>query len=126
MTRHLLKSKIHQAKITEANLYYEGSLTIDIELMEKADILTNEKVSVVNINNGERFETYAIPGRRGERQICLNGAAARRGHPGDRIIIITYCGLTDEEIPGHKPRVIVLDENNEVKILKEDITNELS
>lgn len=111
----MLKSKIHQATIREANLYYEGSLTIDRDLMEEADIFENEKVSVVNINNGERFETYVIPGERGSRMFCLNGAAARKGEVGDKIIIITYCVLEESEIKSHKPNVIILDNDNNIK-----------
>lgn len=119
--RTFLKSKIHQAMITQAELYYEGSLTIDENLMDKADILKYEKVSVVNINNGERFETYVIPGERGSGTICLNGAAARKGAVGDRIIIISYCDLEDHEIAGYKPNVILVDENNQIKEISDII-----
>jgi aspartate 1-decarboxylase len=112
MQRIMLKSKIHRATITEANLYYEGSLTIDRDLMKAADIVPYEKVSVVNINNGERFETYVIPGQAGSRTICLNGAAARKGAVGDRIIIISYININEEEISSHKPTMILVDENN--------------
>lgn len=110
----MFKSKIHRAAITQAELHYEGSLTIDRDLMDAADILPYEKVSVVNINNGERFETYAIEGKRGSRVICLNGAAARKGQVGDRIIIITYVSLSDEEAHAHKPNVLLVDERNEI------------
>ena len=118
----LLKSKIHRARITEANLYYEGSLTIDAEIMEKAGVLPYEKVSVVNINNGERFETYAIEGERGKKDFCLNGAAARKGSPGDEIIVMTY-GLYDEkEAETHKPTIVLLDKDNEIqKIYQETL-----
>ena len=115
MERFFLKSKIHRAKITEANLYYEGSLTIDTELMKEAGMMTYEKVSVVNINNGERFETYLIPGEAGSRVICLNGAAARKGTVGDQVIIISYCNLHDDEIAKHRPTVILVDEDNNIK-----------
>lgn len=115
MERIFLKSKIHRAKVTQAELYYEGSLTIDTELMEAADILSYEKVSVVNINNGERFETYVIPGQPGSRTICLNGAAARKGSVGDRIIIISYCNLSREEIKTHQPTVVLVDDDNNIK-----------
>lgn len=118
MQRLMLKSKLHQAKVTEADLNYEGSLTIDIDLMEEADIIENEKVAVYNITNGNRFETYAIIGNRGSRTIGLNGAAARLGAPGDRIIIVTYCNMDDEEAKNHKPDIIILDENNNVKFKK--------
>ena len=115
MKRIMLKSKIHRARITEANLYYEGSLTIDRELMLEADILDYEKVSVVNINNGERFETYVIPGKTGDREICLNGAAARKGAVGDEIIIISYTILDDEQAKQWTPTLLLVDENNNIK-----------
>lgn len=117
MERIFLKSKIHRATVTQAELHYEGSLTIDTELMEAADILTYEKVAVVNINNGERFETYVIPGERGSKTICLNGAAARKGQVGDRIIIISYCNLKKEEAENHIPTVVLVDEQNNIKSL---------
>jgi len=115
MQRTILKSKIHRAKITEANLYYEGSLTIDEDLMEAADILSYEKVAVVNINNGSRFETYVIPGERGSRVICLNGAAARLGAVGDEVIILSYVNIDSKELAGFKPKLILVDENNNIK-----------
>ncbi len=114
MQRTFLKSKIHRARITEANLYYEGSFTIDEEILAEADILPYEKVSVVNINNGERFETYVIPGEPGNRDFCLNGAAARKGTVGDEVIIISYVNLSTEEITNHKPTIILLDKNNNI------------
>ncbi|MFM7340715.1 MAG: aspartate 1-decarboxylase, partial [Bacteroidota bacterium] len=103
MERIMFKSKIHRATITQAELHYEGSLTIDTELMDAADLLPYEKVSIVNINNGERLETYIIPGERGSRTICLNGAAARKGVVGDRIIIISYASMSEEEARLYKP-----------------------
>ncbi len=115
MERIFLKSKIHRAKITQAELHYEGSLTVDTELLKAADIALFEKVSVVNINNGERFETYVIPGESGSGTICLNGAAARKGQVGDLIIIISYCHLKDDEIASHKPTVVLVDEDNKIK-----------
>lgn len=115
MLRHYCKSKLHHARVTQADLHYEGSLTVDEELLEAADIAPYEKVHVVNVNNGERFETYTIVGKRGSRVICLNGAAARLGHVGDQIIIITYAMLDEKEAKDHKPRVIILDENNDIK-----------
>lgn len=118
MYRTLLKSKIHRATVTDANLNYEGSLAIDPELMRLADILPFEKVDVVNINNGQRFSTYAIEGRPGSSEICLNGAAARLGSIGDLIIIITYIGLAPEEVAGHKPAAILVDEHNKVKSIQ--------
>lgn len=114
MNRIMFKSKIHRATITEAELHYEGSLTIDEELMESADLLEYEKVAVVNINNGERFETYVIKGERGSKVICLNGAAARKGQVGDRIIIISYTTLSDEESKVHEPTIVLVDENNSI------------
>jgi aspartate 1-decarboxylase len=111
----MLKSKIHRATITDADLNYEGSLTIDPQLMEKADILPFEKVDVVNINNGHRFSTYAIEGIPGSGDICLNGAAARLGNVGDLIIILTYINLPEAEIHQHQPIVILVDEANKVK-----------
>lgn len=117
MQRFLFKSKIHRAKVTEANLYYEGSITIDRELMEAADIIENEKVSVLNINNGERFDTYVIEGEYGNRDICLNGAAARKVAVGDEIIIISYAAVDDKEINSFRPTILLLDENNNIKSL---------
>ncbi|MCX6156176.1 MAG: aspartate 1-decarboxylase [Candidatus Kapabacteria bacterium] len=114
MQRIMFKSKIHRARITEANLYYEGSLTIDEDLMDAADILPYEKVSVVNINNGERFETYTIKGIRGSKVICLNGAAARKGAVGDEIIIITYMNLDNESALVYKPTIVLVDKNNSI------------
>jgi aspartate 1-decarboxylase len=110
----MLKAKIHRATITEADLHYEGSFTIDEDLLEEAGILPYEKVSVVNINNGERFETYAICGERGKRTFCLNGAAARKGQPGDKVIIIAYATMSEDEAKAHKPNIILVDENNNI------------
>ncbi len=115
MIRYLLKSKLHQAKVTQAELYYEGSITIDQDLMDAADFLEYEKVSVVNINNGERFDTYVIKGERGSGVICLNGAAARKAAVDDRIIIMSYCSLETSELKDHKPIILVLDDNNKIK-----------
>lgn len=115
MKRVMFKSKIHRARVTQAELYYEGSITIDSELMAKADILAYEKVQVVNVNNGQRFETYALKGEAGSGVICLNGAAARLGHVGDEVIIITYGEYSDDELDGHKPKVILVDDKNRVK-----------
>lgn len=112
MFRHMMKSKIHRATVTEANLNYVGSITIDENLMEAADILENEKVQIVDNNNGSRLETYVIPGPRGSGVICLNGAAARLVHPGDTVIIISYAMLSSEELASHKPTVVFVDENN--------------
>lgn len=114
MQRLMLKSKIHRAKITDANLYYEGSFTIDQEILERANILPYEKVSVVNINNGERFDTYVIPGERGKREFCLNGAAARKGAIGDEVIIISYSIYNENELENYKPLIVILNEENEI------------
>lgn len=120
MRRIMCKSKIHRAKVTEANLYYEGSLTVDRDLLDAADILPYERVQVVNVNNGERFETYTIPGKRRSGIICLNGAAARLGQIGDEIIIITYGTYSEEELKSYKPSVILLDKDNKIVDIKRD------
>ena len=112
MRRTMLKSKIHRATITAADLQYEGSLTIDGHLMELAQILPYEMVHVYNINNGERFETYAIAGEPGSGVICLNGAAARKGSPGDLIIIATFAAYDEDEISSHQPALIYVDAQN--------------
>lgn len=114
MERIMFKSKIHRATITQAELHYEGSLTIDTDLMDAADLLPYEKVAIVNINNGERLETYIIPGERGSKTICLNGAAARKGVVGDRIIIISYASMSDEEARLYKPNIVLVNENNDI------------
>ena len=116
----MCKSKIHRAKVTEANLYYEGSLTVDSDLLDAADVLPYERVQVVNVNNGERFETYTIPGKRRSGTICLNGAAARLGQVGDEIIIITYGTYSEEELKTYKPAVILLDKDNKIADIKRD------
>lgn len=102
----IVKSKIHQVKVTEANLHYVGSITIDEDLMDAAGIIENEKVQIVNINNGERLETYVIKGGRGSGEICLNGPAARKVAVGDIIIIISYASMDFEEAKSFKPRII--------------------
>lgn len=122
MFRTMMKSKIHRATVTEANLKYMGSITIDEELMEVADLLPNEKVQIVNNNNGARLETYVIPGERGSRTICLNGAAARLVQVGDEVIIISYGIFTDEAARNYQPKVIFVDQgNNPVKITNEEV-----
>ncbi|QJD82456.1 aspartate 1-decarboxylase [Cohnella herbarum] len=121
MFRQMMKAKIHRATVTEANLNYVGSVTIDQDLLELVDILPDEKVQIVNNNNGARFETYAIPGPRGSGVICLNGAAARLVQPGDKVIIINYGLMSDEEARRHHPRVAIMDEHNHVvKLLAEE------
>ena len=116
----MCKSKIHRATVTQAELHYEGSLTVDSDLLDAADIVAYERVQVCNINNGERFETYIIPGKRRTGTICLNGAAARLGAVGDEIIIITYATFTDEELKNYKPTVIILDKQNKIVDIKRD------
>lgn len=114
MFRNMMKSKIHRATVTEANLNYVGSITVDEALMEEADILLNEKVQIVNNNNGNRFETYVIKGERNSGVICLNGAAARLVHPGDKVIIISYAMMENKEAAEYSPTVLILDDNNKV------------
>ena len=106
--------------VTEANLMYEGSITIDQDLLDAANLLPYEKVQVLNITNGSRLETYTIPGERGSRVCCLNGAAARLTQVGDRIIVISYAEMTPEEAKGHKPKVVIVDENNDPKEIIEN------
>jgi aspartate 1-decarboxylase len=114
MQIQVLKSKIHRVKVTQAELHYVGSITIDEDLMNAANIIENEKVQIVNINNGERFETYVITGPRGSGMICLNGPAARRVQVGDIIIIISYAGMDFEDAKIWKPTVIFPDQNNKL------------
>ena len=114
MQRHLMKSKIHRATITAADLHYEGSLTLDQDLMDAADLVAHEKVQVVNVNNGARFSTYVIPGPRGPGALQLNGAAARRGLPGDLVIVIAYAMMEEKELAQFRPRVVFVDEHNRV------------
>ncbi len=115
MLRTILKSKIHRARITEANLYYEGSITIDAQLMEAADIAEHEKVEVLNLNNGQRLETYAIKGKFGTGIICLNGPAARGACVGDEVVIVSYALAEDKEALGIKPKIVKVNERNQFK-----------
>ena len=108
----LMKAKIHRATITEADLHYEGSISVDENLLDEAGILPYEKVDVLDINNGERFTTYTIPAQRGSGAIKVNGAAARMVYRGDLVIIVAYCGLDAKEAIGFKPKVVVVDEKN--------------
>ena len=114
MLRHLMKSKIHRATITSADLHYEGSLTVDEELLDAADLTTYEEVQVVNVNNGARFSTYVIPGPRGSGVIQLNGAAARQGLPGDLVIVMAYGVYSEEEAERHAPSVVFVDSKNRI------------
>ena len=120
MKRTIFKSKIHRATVTDANLNYEGSLTIDPELLKAADILPYEKVDVVNINTGARFTTYAISGQPGKGEICLNGGAARLGEVCDLVIIITYVSLNEEEIKSFRTKAVLVDKENKIISVKED------
>lgn len=120
MYRTMFKSKIHRAIVTQADLNYMGSITIDTALMEAADILPNEKVQVVNNNNGARFETYVIEGERDSGTICLNGAAARLVQPGDSVILITYAVMSNEECRNYKPTLVFVDEKNHIVECKKE------
>lgn len=111
----MMNSKIHRARVTESNLNYVGSITIDQDILDAVDILPNEKVAIVNNNNGARFETYVISGKRGGGQICLNGAASRLVEVGDVVIIMTYVQLDENELLTHSPKVVVMNENNEIE-----------
>jgi aspartate 1-decarboxylase len=122
MFRTLMKAKIHRATVTEANLNYVGSVTIDRDIMDAVDILPNEKVQIVNNSNGARLETYVIEGEPGSGVICLNGAAARLVQPGDTVIIISYAMMTDEAARSHKPRIAIMGENNKiVQLIAEEV-----
>ena len=111
----MLKSKIHRATITDADLNYEGSLTIDKEILDAVDMRPYERVMVYNINNGERFDTYAIEGEPGSGVIGLNGAAARKGLIGDLIIIVTYASFSEEELSNYSPKIVLLNKSNKIK-----------
>lgn len=114
MLYHIHKSKIHRATVTQADLHYVGSITIDEKIMEAANILENERVQIVNVNNGERFETYTIKGEPGSGVICLNGAAARKVAVGDKVIIISYAWMTEDEANNHEPVVVFPREGNQL------------
>jgi len=121
MTFDMLYSKIHRATVTDANLNYVGSITIDENLLEASSLLVGQKVEIVNVNNGERFSTYVIKGERGSKDMCLNGAAARKVEIGDKIIVIAYASYNKDELDTYKPIVVHVDENNDIS----EITNEL-
>ena len=114
MNRTMLKSKIHRATVTAADLHYVGSLTVDPELLEAADILENEKIHVVNVDNGARFETYTIAGRRGSGELQVNGAAARLAHQGDTVIVISYGDYSPADLESYRPRVVHVDLDNRI------------
>ena len=114
MLLEFLYSKIHRATVTDANLNYVGSITVDSEILEKANLSEGQKVDILNINNGERFQTYIIAGKRGGKDFCLNGAAARKAQKGDKIIICAYAQMTPEEAKTFKPTIVQIDENNNI------------
>lgn len=118
MMRWMCKSKIHRVTVTEALLHYEGSITVDAVLLEAADIVPYEMVQVYNVNNGQRFETYAIPGKKGSGVVCLNGAAARLGMAGDKLILVSTTFLNDAEVPSFSQRVVFVDEKNRISRTK--------
>jgi len=124
MFRYMLKSKIHRATVTQTELQYEGSLTLDSHLMETADILPNEKVMVYNITNGERFDTYVIKGKRGSGTVCVNGAAARKACKGDLIIVVTYALYTEQELKTHSAKLVLLNPDNTIKAVKDSPVEE--
>lgn len=133
MLLNMLKGKIHRATVVQAELDYVGSITVDEELLEKAGIYEYEKVQIVDVNNGSRFETYTIAGKRGSGMICLNGAAAREVQVGDKIIIMAYANMSPDEIKENPPKVLFVDEDNRIKritryekhgLLTEDMANE--
>ncbi|ANX12672.1 aspartate 1-decarboxylase [Fictibacillus arsenicus] len=115
MFRNLMKAKIHRATVTESNLNYVGSITIDEDILDAVDMMPNEKVQIVNNNNGARFETYIIPGKRGSGVMCLNGAAARLVQEGDTIIVISYAMYDEAEAKNHQPKVAIMDKNNMIQ-----------
>lgn len=117
MFRTMMNGKIHRATVTEANLNYVGSITIDQDILDAVGMMANEKVQIVNNNNGARLETYIIPGDRGSGVVCLNGAAARLVQPGDIVIIISYVLVAEEKTAAHKPKVAIMGENNHIKEL---------
>jgi len=121
MQIEMLFSKIHRATVTDANLNYVGSITIDEELLEASKMRVGQKVEILNINNGERFTTYIILGERGKRDICLNGAAARKVHPGDKVIIVAYASYNEEELKDYKPTVVLVDDGNNITEVIESI-----
>ncbi len=124
MRRTMMKSKLHRATVTEADLHYVGSMTLDQDLMDAADLLPNEKVQVVDVDNGARFETYVIEGDRGSGVVCLNGAAARLVQPGDRVIVISYAEMEDAEARTWEPTVVLMEEGNHIAGLTHEVHGE--
>ena len=121
MTFDMLYSKIHRATVTDANLNYVGSITIDEDLLKASSLTVGQKVEIVNVNNGERFSTYVIKGKAGSKDMCLNGAAARKVEVGDKIIVIAYASYNSDELENYKPIVVIVDDENNI----ESITHEL-
>lgn len=120
MFRHMMKAKIHRARVTEANLNYVGSVTIDEDIINRVGILPNEKVQIVNNNNGERLETYVIPGEKGSGVVCLNGAAARLVQEGDIVIIVSYAMVEEKELADFSPKIAIMNEHNNIINLIEE------
>lgn len=118
MQRNMLRAKIHRASVTQCDLHYEGSCGIDEDLLDAADIKEFEKIELYNVNNGERFETYAIKGKRGSGEISLNGAAARKAQLGDLLIICTFAPMSEEEVASYKPKIVFVDDKNKISGLK--------
>ena len=121
MLREMLRAKVHRATVTETNVNYEGSLTLDASLMQAAGMVPYERVDVYNADSGARFSTYLITGRAGSGEVCVNGAAALLAKPGERVIIASYAALAPEEIAGHRPIVVLVDGTNKVKEVRHDI-----
>ncbi len=126
MNRTMLKSKIHRATVTGSDLHYVGSITLDENLLDAADLLAYEQVTVVDVNNGARFETYTIPGRRGSREIQLNGAAARLVHVGDTIIVISYATYDEDELTRYAPKIVHVDADNQIVAVDQQVATLLS
>ena len=118
MFRTILKAKVHGARVTESNVDYEGSITIDLDILEAVDIISNEKVQVVNLNNGARIETYAIPGKRGSGIIGMNGGAALHANIGDKLLVISYIQIETKDALSYKPKIVFLDDKNKIKARK--------
>ncbi|MCG3659878.1 MULTISPECIES: aspartate 1-decarboxylase [Arcobacteraceae] len=121
MTFEMLYSKIHRATVSDANLNYVGSITIDEDLMKAANLRVGQKVDIVNINNGERFQTYIIKGQAGSKDMCLNGAAARKVEIGDKIIVIAYATFSEAELENYKPTVVLVDDKNNIELITHEL-----
>ena len=121
MTFEMLYSKIHRATVSDANLNYVGSITIDEELMKASNLRVGQKVDIVNINNGERFQTYIIKGKAGSKDMCLNGAAARKVEIGDKIIVIAYATFSEAELENYKPTVVLVDDKNNIELITHEL-----